>query len=118
MTLAEALEAGRALYRAGEPFEAHEVWEDAWRPLPRGPERTLLQGLIQLAAAAHKLRSGERVRGAPRLLRKAAAKLRRASGALGVDGAALGAECEALAERLEERLARGEAIAGAEPPEV
>ena len=36
----------------------------------------------------------------------------------GMIGAALGAECEALAERLEERLARGEAIAGAEPPEV
>lgn len=29
-------------------FECHEVLEDLWRPLPPGPEKTLLQGLLQV----------------------------------------------------------------------
>jgi predicted metal-dependent hydrolase len=33
-------------------FEAHEVWEDAWREaFP--PEKQVLQGLIQVAVALH-----------------------------------------------------------------
>lgn len=51
--------AGRALaegflrFEAGRYFEAHEVWEDAWR-VERGDVRQLLQGLIQVAAGFHK----------------------------------------------------------------
>ena len=51
--------AGRALvegflrFDAGRYFEAHEVWEDAWR-VERGDVRQLLQGLIQIAAGFHK----------------------------------------------------------------
>ncbi len=33
-------------------FEAHETWEEIWLPAPE-PERTFLQGIIQVAAAFH-----------------------------------------------------------------
>ncbi len=42
--------AGVAQYNDGYFFEAHETWEDLWRPSPY-PQRTFLQGLIQMAAA-------------------------------------------------------------------
>jgi len=50
----DALERGRELYAAGRFFEAHEAWEAAWR-VESGPMRRLLQGLIQVAAANHKM---------------------------------------------------------------
>lgn len=36
----------------GKFFEAHEAWEEIWLAEPE-PEKTFLQGLIQLAAAFH-----------------------------------------------------------------
>lgn len=39
-------------YNAGEFFEAHESWETAWLEAT-GSEKTLLQGVIQVAAAFH-----------------------------------------------------------------
>jgi uncharacterized protein len=39
-------------FNAQEFFEAHEVWEEIWLA-ERGPEKTFLQGLIQIAAAFH-----------------------------------------------------------------
>ena len=33
-------------------FEAHEIWEEIWL-VEAEPEKTFLQGLIQLAAAYH-----------------------------------------------------------------
>ncbi len=42
---------GLDLFNHGFLWEAHEVWERAWRA-SEGSERELLQGLIQLAAAA------------------------------------------------------------------
>src|SRR5690242_13048447 len=50
----QALEEGRRLYTAGRFFEAHEVWEEAWRA-ESGTLRQLLQGLIHVAAAYHKM---------------------------------------------------------------
>jgi uncharacterized protein len=47
------VERGRALFNAGSFFEAHELWEDAWREA-RGEAKILLQGLIQIAAGYHK----------------------------------------------------------------
>ncbi len=38
-------------------FEAHEVWEEVWLETV-GPERQLLQGLIQIAAGYLKAESG------------------------------------------------------------
>jgi predicted metal-dependent hydrolase len=46
---------GLRCYRAGEFFAAHEHWEAVWLHAPE-PEKTLLQALIQLAAAFHHLR--------------------------------------------------------------
>ena len=43
---------GIALFNSRKFFEAHEVWEDLWLAEPE-PEKTFLQGLIQLAAAFH-----------------------------------------------------------------
>ncbi len=50
---------GIDLFNHGYFWEAHEVWENPWRRAPAGSDRKLfLQGLIRLAAAALKLRSG------------------------------------------------------------
>jgi uncharacterized protein len=67
------LEPGRAAFNRGAYFEAHELWEDAWREL-EGAERTLVQGLIQIAAGLHHLRQ-DRPRPAAGLLRKGLEKL-------------------------------------------
>lgn len=70
----DALLRGAALFDAGDFFEAHEVWEDAWRAT-RDPEADrLLHGLIQAAAAAIKLRESN-WRGAATLTDRAAANL-------------------------------------------
>jgi predicted metal-dependent hydrolase len=45
---------GLRLYDAGEFFTAHEAWESVWLELPE-PEKTFLQGLIQVTAAFHHL---------------------------------------------------------------
>lgn len=39
-------------FNAREFFEAHEVWEEIWLEEAE-PEKTFLQGLIQIAAAYH-----------------------------------------------------------------
>src|SRR5271169_2860109 len=49
-----ALAEGLRLYDAGEFFTAHEAWESVWLGLPE-PEKTFLQGLIQVTAAFHHL---------------------------------------------------------------
>jgi uncharacterized protein len=43
---------GLRLYNAGEFFTAHEAWESVWLGSPE-PEKTFLQGLIQVTAAFH-----------------------------------------------------------------
>ena len=54
----EPLREGLALIAARRWFEAHEVLEVAWRATPLGPERALVQGLIQLAVALEHWRRG------------------------------------------------------------
>lgn len=78
------------LYRAldefndGYYFESHETLEDLWLVTPL-PDRTLFQGIIQIAAAYVHLARGE-VAGAVKLLDAAVAKLRAfAPAALGID---------------------------------
>ena len=44
-----------ALFNRGEFFECHEVLEDLWRPLAPGPEKTFLQGLLQVGVGFHHL---------------------------------------------------------------
>jgi len=66
---------GARLFDLGEFFEAHEVWEERWRVATDETERELLQGLIQVAAAFHKLLVMKSAESASRLLAKGLAKL-------------------------------------------
>lgn len=70
---AEVIACGLRLLRAGQFYEAHECFEDAWRRA-RDSERTRMQTLAQLSAAYHQLSLG-RARAAVRTWRKARDKL-------------------------------------------
>lgn len=72
-TLDVRLQPGRAAFNRGAFFEAHELWEDDWRDLA-GDQRSLVQGLIQIAAGLHHLQHG-RQRPAARLLARGVRKL-------------------------------------------
>jgi predicted metal-dependent hydrolase len=56
-------------------FEAHETWEEIWLSAPE-PDKTFLQGIIQLAAALHHCQRGND-RGARSLLAAGLGKLER-----------------------------------------
>jgi uncharacterized protein len=99
------LRAGQAAFDRGAWFEAHERWEEAWHlsgagagaGAGAGGDKTVIQGLIQLAAALVHLDRG-RIGPAARLARKAHAKLSGATGDLqGVDLARARAALERLA---------------------
>src|SRR5262249_32877936 len=62
-----ALAEGRRLFNAGRFFEAHEVWESAWL-LEEAEIKTLLQGLIQIAAGFHQGVDRRNASGCARLL--------------------------------------------------
>lgn len=51
--LARALECGAALYNAALYFETHELLEPVWAEQPKGPDRTVLQGIIQAAVGLY-----------------------------------------------------------------
>lgn len=51
---------GLRLYNSGEFFTAHEAWESVWLHSPE-PEKTFLQGLIQVTAAFHHLQRDNRL---------------------------------------------------------
>jgi predicted metal-dependent hydrolase len=48
----EKFRRGVSHFNAQEFFEAHEVWEEIWL-VEAEPEKTFLQGIIQIAAAFH-----------------------------------------------------------------
>jgi hypothetical protein len=64
---------GIAQFNARQFFEAHETWEEIWLSAPE-PEKTFLQGLIQVAAAFHHYGRANRA-GAESLLATGLAKL-------------------------------------------
>lgn len=68
-----ALADAAAYLRAGRPFAAHEVLEGRWKSGPAG-ERTLWQGLAQLAVGLTHAARGNPV-GAERLLARGAGRL-------------------------------------------
>jgi len=47
----EALDRGINLFNEQRFFEAHEEWEQEWRLMAEGEDRTFFQGLIYTAAA-------------------------------------------------------------------
>jgi hypothetical protein len=72
---------GAGLFDAGRFFDAHEVWEDAWRQATDPDERLFFQGMIQIAAALHKLLVMRSPESAVRLAERGLAKLDRLEGA-------------------------------------
>jgi predicted metal-dependent hydrolase len=70
-----ALAEGLRLYHAGKFFAAHEAWESLWLRAEE-PEKTFLQGLIQVTAAFHHLQRANPL-GATRLLQAALGRLER-----------------------------------------
>jgi len=68
-----ALAEGLHCYHAGEYFQAHEAWESVWLESEE-PEKTFLQGLIQVTAAFHHMQRDNRL-GAARLLQAALRRL-------------------------------------------
>ncbi len=101
---------GKAAFNRGEYFQAHELWEEAWRELD-GVERVVVQGLIQIAAGLHHLQQ-ERPRPAAGLLRKGLAKL-----SPGVFAAPVALHVDALARGVD-RLLANLGTQGAEMPDV
>jgi uncharacterized protein len=64
---------GLRLYDAGDFFRAHEEWESVWLT-SQEPEKTFLQGLIQVTAAFHHLQRNNPL-GTTRLLHAALSRL-------------------------------------------
>ena len=71
----EHLARGARLFDEGAYLEAHEVWEEHWRRETDETCRSLFQGLIQVAAAFHKLVATGSAESALRLLTKGLTKL-------------------------------------------
>lgn len=82
-----ALAEGLRLYHAGEFFAAHEAWESLWLGAQE-PEKTFLQGLIQVTAAFHHLQRN-RPLGTVRLLQAALGRLERYPASFGSISVAL-----------------------------
>ncbi|MBV9312855.1 MAG: DUF309 domain-containing protein [Pseudonocardia sp.] len=70
---AEALDEAQRLLNVGLPFHAHEVLESVWKTT-HGAERTLWQGLAQLAVGLTHAQRGNAT-GAAALLERAAARI-------------------------------------------
>jgi uncharacterized protein len=109
-----ALAEGVRRFDGGRYFDAHEIWEDAWR-VETGPVRRGLQGLIQIAAGFHKgLVSGSPA-GMITLLERGLARLDAAAEAGLVDAARLAPVVEAWLAAARRWAATGERPALALP---
>ena len=73
--LEDIVRPGALLFDAGRFFEAHEAWEAHWLVEKDESRRLLLQGLIQIAAALHKLIDKRAPEPAASLFKKGLAKL-------------------------------------------
>jgi predicted metal-dependent hydrolase len=73
--LNETFRRGARLFDAGAFFDAHEAWEERWRVETDPGTRRFLQGLIQIAAAFHKLVVSRSPASASRLLARGLHKL-------------------------------------------
>jgi predicted metal-dependent hydrolase len=96
-----------------EFFECHESWEQVWLPAPE-PDKTFLQGIIQVACAFHHELRGNRA-GAASLLRRGLAKIEQFPAHYrGIDLEAV----RAAARRWSEAFAQGDDLPTAELPEI
>ncbi len=71
----EKFRRGLAQFNSGHFFDAHETWEEIWLAAAE-PEKTFLQGIIQVAAAFHHY-SRQNHRGTRSLLEAGLKKLER-----------------------------------------
>jgi uncharacterized protein len=108
-----ALAEGLRLYNAGEFFNAHEEWESVWLTASE-PEKTFLQGLIQVTAAFHHLQRDNRL-GAALLLQAALRRLGRYPPGFG--GISVNVLCDDIGEQLR-LLERGEIPSLLAPPRI
>ncbi|MHB8846545.1 MAG: DUF309 domain-containing protein [Nitrospirota bacterium] len=76
----EALDRGINLFNEKRFFEAHEEWEEEWRLMTEGEDKTFFQGLI-LASAAFLHYTRHECMGAKELLKRSIPSLR-----AGMDG--------------------------------
>ena len=100
-TIAELVSEGARLFDDGRFFEAHEAWEARWLDETDDGRRLLLQGLIQIAAAFHKLVDKRAPEPAASLFAKGLAKLDRC--ALETAGVRFREDVRACASALAER---------------
>ena|ERR1035438_5552740 len=91
-----ALAKGLRLYDAGEFFAAHEAWETVWLGA-REPDKTFLQGLIQVTAAFYHLQRNNPL-GTVLLLQAALRRLERYPACYG--GLSVTLLCNDIRERL------------------
>lgn len=114
-----ALAEGRRLFNARRFFDAHEVWEAAWLR-EEGDVRTLLQGLIQVAAGFHQALDRKNASGCARLLAAGGARLDSLPDGSG--GLALaefrGAVRGALERAKEWEAGRGDALEAEDAPSI
>jgi uncharacterized protein len=108
-----ALAEGLRLYDAGEFFTAHEAWESVWLVSPE-PEKTFLQGLIQVTAAFHHLGQDNRL-GTALLLQGALQRLDRYPASFG--GISVTLLCHDIRERLR-TLEAGEPVSQLISPRI
>jgi predicted metal-dependent hydrolase len=104
---------GLRCYAAGEFFAAHEAWESLWLAAPE-PEKTFLQGVIQVAAAFEHQRRNNPL-GTTRLLTAALRRLHPLPPAFG------GLDLDLLRNDIRERLqllADGAPISPLIPPRI
>ncbi len=92
-----ALADGLRLYDADEFFAAHEAWESVWL-ISREPDKTFLQGLIQVTAAFYHLQRNNPL-GTMLLLQAALLRLERYPARFG--GISVGLLCDDIRERLQ-----------------
>jgi uncharacterized protein len=98
----DAVRRGVRLFNRGRYLGAQEVWETAWREAPPD-ERSLLEGLVQLAGGLHLRTRRQATRGAVHLLSQAMVTLEDyRPAAQGLDVEALLTEFTAFVEWLRE----------------
>src|SRR6266700_3344325 len=98
------LAAGLACYRKQEFFEAHEHWESVWNEL-KDPEKSFLQGLIQVTVAMHHYQQANTA-GALSLLQRALRRFERCPDCFGgVDVAGFAMEVRECLRALENAAA-------------
>ncbi len=95
----ERFVAGLVQFNSGLFFDAHETWEEIWLASPE-PDKTFLQGIIQISAAFHHYGRGN-MRGTQSLLEAGLRRLARfPSGHHGIDLESLRAAAREWADAL------------------